>query len=479
MYAVDGASGQPTTLYVLDPSNGSVLRTIGPTGFDHLTSIDVDPTTGILYGVTNGPDRLIRLDPTTGAGTVIGSTGAQIPDIAFDPAGVRVRLELVRRRPGDDRPPHGTGDDRRRLRVRNGADRAGLRLGRDAVHEERRHAPRAGPGDRDDPLHDPDPGGRDEQPAGVRPERRAVHRPADRERILAAHARPRDGRADDPRLERPALPLRNRDRRNTSQPGWRRPRRRLRPVPARLGRRRRRRRPVRHVDNCPAVPSPDQTDTDGDGVGNLCDNCIGSPNPSQADPDGDGLGDACDNCPRNSNADQSDSDGDGVGQACDNCPDDFNPGAAGGIEGLLAALGTDPSAITSLVPDLFLFTDGAMGSSIVDGGNDMYDGGNFLNTNRASTIPYTNGAIVASFAAFGPGSRYFTAKYPGLFVMAASRHLDRFVLDHRKQRRRRRQARWTVRSCPFRAPRCSSSAFTARSTRRSTTSWSCREPRPA
>ncbi len=50
----------------------------------------------------------------------------------------------------------------------------------------------------------------------------------------------------------------------------------------------------------------------------------------------------------------------------------------------------------------------------------MYDGGNRLNTNLASSIAYTNGTIVASDAEFGPGSRYFTAKYTGLFVLAVT-----------------------------------------------------------
>jgi hypothetical protein len=62
------------------------------------------------------------------------------------------------------------------------------------------------------------------------------------------------------------------------------------------------------------------TDTDADGVYDVCDNCVAMPNPDQVDSDGDGVGDLCDNCPRTPNPDQDDEDADGVGTACDQCP---------------------------------------------------------------------------------------------------------------------------------------------------------------
>jgi uncharacterized delta-60 repeat protein len=67
-------------------------------------------------------------------------------------------------------------------------------------------------------------------------------------------------------------------------------------------------------DNCPYVRNANQTDTDGDGVGDVC----------QGDLDGDTVLDANDNCRINANTDQLNTDGDAQGNVCD--ADDDNDG---------------------------------------------------------------------------------------------------------------------------------------------------------
>ena len=100
-------------------------------------------------------------------------------------------------------------------------------------------------------------------------------------------------------------------------------------------------------DNCPYVANPEQTDADGDCIGNACDPDDSDPNnpTTLVDSDSDGIGDVCDLCPNDSQNDidndsvcgdidncpgdynplQEDADSDGIGDVCDNCLDVYNP----------------------------------------------------------------------------------------------------------------------------------------------------------
>jgi hypothetical protein len=76
LLGTDGGSGYPADLLVIDPQTGKITERIGPVGYS-ITGLAQDPATGILYGVTGAaditnPSFLVRIDPHTGAATLIG-----------------------------------------------------------------------------------------------------------------------------------------------------------------------------------------------------------------------------------------------------------------------------------------------------------------------------------------------------------------------------------------------------------------------
>jgi hypothetical protein len=103
--------------------------------------------------------------------------------------------------------------------------------------------------------------------------------------------------------------------------------------------------------------------------------------------------------------------------------------------------GTNKRSIAGTPGTLYYFNDVADGLGIDDGGNDMYDGGNYINTNL-DEVPYTHtqmsappvdefqqanisdfvmdGTVQNGDTYFGTSSQYFTNLYPGLFVMVAT-----------------------------------------------------------
>jgi hypothetical protein len=107
------------------------------------------------------------------------------------------------------------------------------------------------------------------------------------------------------------------------------------------------------IDNCLFTPNPDQTDSDGDGIGDVC----------EPDGDNDGVSDDRDNCPLIPNADQVNTDGDAEGNVCD--LDDDNDGLSDADE--IDMYGTDP-----LKPDTD--NDGLDDKYEIENGLDPRDG---------------------------------------------------------------------------------------------------------
>ena len=176
---------------------------------------------------------------------------------------------------------------------------------------------------------------------------------------------------------------------------------------------------VSYDSNANGVPDECEPDCNGNGIVDECDIDCGDED-GPCDEPGCGMSSDC-----NSNAIPDECDiADGTSGDCDDngVPDECELNGVGRIdlEQTLILLDANHASIADLIASRFDFSEGEIGDEIVDGGENMYDGGNRLNTNLALRIPYTNGVITPGDDEFGPGSRYFTAKYPGLFVMVAA-----------------------------------------------------------
>ena len=106
-----------------------------------------------------------------------------------------------------------------------------------------------------------------------------------------------------------------------------------------------------------------------------------------------------------------------------------------------------------VTPGLYLFNDvPSTSDNIDDGGNNLFDVGNTLNSENFTQIPYTHtqmtnppinllnpagevnysmdGVVLSGDSYFGVSSEYFTNLYPGLFVMVAyGTNVDNFYID--------------------------------------------------
>ena len=93
------------------------------------------------------------------------------------------------------------------------------------------------------------------------------------------------------------------------------------------------------------------------------------------------------------------------------------------LTNILNNLNATQGTISAAVTNGYNFTmDGGLGVNdnyIFDGGGDMYDGGNYISTNFAANIYYSDGVILNSNS-FGTGGQYFTKKITNMWVLAAN-----------------------------------------------------------
>ena len=89
------------------------------------------------------------------------------------------------------------------------------------------------------------------------------------------------------------------------------------------------------------------------------------------------------------------------------------------LESMKEALNDNYQQIVDVIPNVYAFSYDGGSNYISDGGGDMYDDGNYLNTNYNVNIDYSDNFIDNTSGAFGLDGAYFTQSYPGLFVMIA------------------------------------------------------------
>jgi PEP-CTERM motif len=82
------------SLKTLNPANASVL-TVVPM-IDHMGALGIRPEDGVIFGGTGDAAQLFTINPTTGAETLIGSTGRNfVGDLAFAPVPEPASLALI------------------------------------------------------------------------------------------------------------------------------------------------------------------------------------------------------------------------------------------------------------------------------------------------------------------------------------------------------------------------------------------------
>lgn len=101
-------------------------------------------------------------------------------------------------------------------------------------------------------------------------------------------------------------------------------------------------------------------------------------------------------------------------------------------EEVLEQFSENAAGVSEWIPNLYpiRFDDTYSGDHIIDGGNDMYDNGNYLNTDGQSVIQYTDGVLTTNETAWGTGGEYFTDVQNNIFFLSAKvgPEIDQFTI---------------------------------------------------
>lgn len=94
----DNDSADGDSIYAFDNLNGSPTFTeIGETGLSQIIGLAAHPISGLLYGYDSSTEGLYTIDSSTGAATLVGSSGMSFPAIGgmdFDASGSTLLLSV-------------------------------------------------------------------------------------------------------------------------------------------------------------------------------------------------------------------------------------------------------------------------------------------------------------------------------------------------------------------------------------------------
>ncbi|OBX23709.1 MULTISPECIES: HYR domain-containing protein [Bizionia] len=101
--------------------------------------------------------------------------------------------------------------------------------------------------------------------------------------------------------------------------------------------------------------------------------------------------------------------------ATDNCSS-FNTS----LESILSNFNGNSSSVTALIPNAFDFIlDNGLNSDYIDdGGNDMYDDGNYISTDIGGDITYSDNLVISE-TNFGTNGQFFSRKVEDMWLLAA------------------------------------------------------------